>query len=262
MTQTALADTPGEFRSRPVEASYELDAGPGDYRIGLLALSNDYVTERDFMNMRPGDGVAIYTSRLLNSSDCTVETLRALAPRLTEATALLIPEGRLDVVAYSCTSGSVVAGFQEIEASIQAARPGIPCITPITAGLTAFEALGVHKVAVLTPYIDEVNAHIVRYLEEHGMAVPRFTSFHMASAEDMAALPADAIHRAALEADCPEAEALFISCTAIRAVDVVQTVEDDLGKPVVTANQAMFWQSLRRAACTAPVPGYGRLFEA
>jgi maleate isomerase len=253
MTQTALADTPGAFRSRPVEASYELDAGPGDYRIGLLALSNDYVTERDFMNMRPGDGVAIYTSRLLNSSDCTVETLRALAPRLTEATALLIPEGRLDVVAYSCTSGSVVAGFQEIEASIQAARPGIPCITPITAGLAAFEALGVRKVAVLTPYIDEVNAHIVRHLEEHSMAV--------ASAEDMAALPADAIHRAALEADCPEAEALFISCTAIRAVDVVQTVEDDLGKPVVTANQAMFWQSLRRAACTASVPGYGRLFE-
>ena len=261
MTQTAFADAPGAFRSRPVEVSYELDAGPGDYRIGLLALSNDYVTERDFMNMRPGDGVAIYTNRLLNSSDCTVETLRALAPRLTEATALLIPEGRLDVVAYSCTSGSVVAGFQEIEASIQAARPGVPCITPITAGLSAFEALGVRKVAMLTPYIDEVNAHIVRYLEDHGMAVPRFTSFHLASAEDMAALPADAIYRAALEADCPEAEALFISCTAIRAVDVVQRVEDDLGKPVVTANQAMFWQSLRRAGCTAPVPGYGRLFE-
>ena len=89
MTQTAFADAPGAFRSRPVEVSYELDAGPGDYRIGLLALSNDYVTERDFMNMRPGDGVAIYTNRLLNSSDCTVETLRALAPRLTEATALL-----------------------------------------------------------------------------------------------------------------------------------------------------------------------------
>jgi len=249
------------FRSDPIRGHYALDEGPGRHRIGLIALASDYVTERDFMNMRPSDDVVIYTSRVRNVNPCTVDNLRSMAPLITESVSLIVPEGRLDVVAYSCTSGTVVIGYDAVRASIQAARPGVPCTTPISASLAAFERLGVNQVAVLTPYIDDVNVAIARHLADHGVAVPKFTSFQMADDNHMAGLSPEVIHAAGLEADVPEAQALFISCTAIRAVEAIERIEADLGKPVVSANQAMFWQALRYAGCDAPVPGYGQLLR-
>ncbi len=249
------------FHTTPVKAAYALDNGPGRHRIGLIVLSNDYATERDFMNMRPSDEVAVFVSRVPNTPECTVEGLRAMAPHITTAASLLVPEGRLDAVAYSCTSGTVVMGFDNIRASIQAARPDIPCVTPITASLAALNGFAAQRLAVLTPYVDGVNAAIAAHLEAEGKTIAGFTSFQIEANEDMAALPSEAIYRAALEADRPDADALFISCTAIRAVDVVERIEQGLGKPVVTANQAMFWQALRRTGYGSPIPGYGRLLR-
>jgi len=261
MSTTASASPADTFISEPVRTPYSLDAGPGRYRIGLVVLASDYVTERDFINMRPSDEVTIHTSRVRNVNPVTVENLRKMAPLITESASLIIPDGRLDSMAYSCTSGTVVIGYEAVRASIQAARPGIPVATPISASLAAFERLGVRRVAVLTPYVDDVNRAIAAHLHQHGVEVPRFTSFHIADDNHMAGLSPEVIHRAALEADSADAEALFISCTAIRAVEAVERIETDLGKPVVTAIQAMFWQALRFAGCQAPVAGYGRLLR-
>jgi maleate isomerase len=248
---------PHQFES--VSQNPEFDQGPGKFRIGLVTLSNDYVTERDFMNMRPSDDVVIYTSRLLNTPQCTVETLQVMAPKITQATSLLVPEGHLDVVAYACTSGTAVMGFDKIQSLIQAARPGINCVTPLTSSLAAMDLFGVKHIAVLTPYIDEVNASIAQYLEAQDKSISAFTSFKLSENEDMAKLSAESIYQGALEADRDDADALFISCTAIRAVDVIEKIEQKLGKPVITAVQAMFWQSLRLAGFTEKVTGYGQL---
>ncbi len=247
------------FRSRPVRIAYEFDAGPGAFRIGLLALSTSCVTERDFMNMRPSDDVLVCTSRVRNMNPCTVENLKTMAPLIAEATSLLMPDSRLDVVAYDCTSGTVVIGFDEIRAGIHKARPGIPCVTPVTAGLAAFAALNVSTISVLTPYLDQVNEPLVHYLQSNGLAVVQTTSFQLADDNEMAALPPEVIYRAALEADSPDAQALFISCTAIRAVDAIAKIEAKIGKPVVTSNQAMFWQSLRLCGNHVPIVGFGQL---
>ncbi len=249
------------FQTTPVNAVYTPDKGPGRHRIGLVVLANDYATERDFMNMRPSDDVAIFVSRVPNENACTVENLHKMAPHITTATSLLVPEGRLDAVAYSCTSGTVVMGFEKIRNLIHAARPGVPCVTPITASLEALDRFEARRLAVLTPYVDDVNAAIASHLEAQSKAIAGFTSFHIEDNEEMAAVPGDAIYQAALEADRPDADALFISCTAIRAVDVVERIEQALGKPVVSANQAMFWQALRASGHQKPVSGYGRLLE-
>ena len=114
------------------------------------------------------------------------------------------------------------------------------------------------------PYIRllvEVNGSIAGYLEAQGKSISAFTSFKLAENEDMARLSAESIYQAALEADRADAEALFISCTAIRAVDVIEKIEQKLGKPVITAVQAMFWQSLRMAGYVEKVSGYGRLLR-
>jgi maleate isomerase len=248
-----------EMVSEPVNVRFDLDDGPGRYRIGLLVLATDHATERDFMNMRPSDDIAVFVSRLLNVNPCTAENLMTMAPRLSDAASLILPGNRLDVIAYSCTSGTVVIGYDAIRASIQAVRPDVPCVTPITAALAGCEALAVHRIALLTPYIDELNQPMRRYLEDRGISVAAMTSFGMADDNDMARLPPEAIYRAAVEADRAEAEAVFISCTAIRAAEAVEALEQQLGKPVLTSIQAMFWQSLRLAGCGEPVPGYGRL---
>lgn len=118
--------TPEAVETHSVRAELTTDAGPGIWRIGLIVLSNDYTVERDFMNMRPSPDVAIFTTRIVNTPDCTVATLRQMAPRITAATELLVPEGRLDAVAYACTSGSVVIGYDAIRDRIRAARPMWP----------------------------------------------------------------------------------------------------------------------------------------
>ena len=225
----SLTDHESALASEPVRTDYVLDAGPGAYRIGLIALATDHATERDFMNMRPGDDVVIYTSRVRNLNPCTVENLQTMAPLLTEAASLILPGSRLDVMAYSCTSASVVIGHDAVAERIHAARPGIPCVTPLAAAYAGFERMGVTRIAVLTPYIDEVNAMIARHIEDHGLEIAGFTSFHMADDVQMASLPPEAIYRAALEADRPDAEALFISCTAIRACDVVERIRANAG---------------------------------
>jgi maleate isomerase len=257
MTSTTKNAIPFES----VSESPVFDDGPGKFRIGLIALSNDYVTERDFINMRPSDDVAIYTSRLLNTPQCTVETLREMTPGITEAAALLVPEGRLDVVAYSCTSGPAVMGFERIRSLIQAARPGVACVTPLTSSLQALDLFGASRIAVLAPYVDDVNASISGYIGTHGKTISAFTSFRLAENEDMAKLSPASIYSAALEADRHDADALFISCTAIRAVEVIDRIEQKLGKPVISAVQAMFWQALRLSGFSGKVTGFGHLLS-
>ena len=254
-------DSGAPFTSTPVKAGFVPDKGPGMHRIGLIALSNDYATERDFINLRPSDDVALFTSRVQNTPDCTPGSLALMATHITAAAALLVPDGRLDVIAYACTSGTVVMGYDEICARIHAARPGVSVVTPITASLAALDTLGAHRISVLTPYTDGVNSAIAAHLSAAGKDICAFTSFQIEDNEVMAALPPDAIYRAALEADRPDAQALFISCTAIRAVDVIEQIEGAIGKPVVTANQAMIWQSLRLSGFAASMPGHGRLMQ-
>ena len=247
--------------SIPVERAFEFDSGPGVYRIGLLALSNDLATERDFTNMADSDDISIFVSRVPNAEICSVENLMAMKPELTRSASLLIPGSRLDAVAYSCTSGTVVLGYDAVARQIHAVRPGIPVITPITAAVAALNRINARRIAVLTPYTDDVNAPIAGYLKNSGFEIAAFHSFLLADNDAMAKIPPKAIYHAALEADSRQADALFISCTAIRAVDVVDSIERSIGIPVVTANQALFWQSVRAAGYSSAIAGYGSLLR-
>ncbi len=237
----------------------EFDDGPGRYRIGLIVLASDHATERDFRRMIPTDELAFFVSRVHNASVCTVEELGNMAPRLAEAASLLIPDGRLDVLAYSCTSASVVIGVETVRASICAQRPELPCATPITGVLSGIARLGVRRVAMLSPYIDEVTAPMMQFVETHGVEVVARRSFNLEREIDLARLTPRAIYEAALRVDCPEAEAIFIPCTAIRAVEVIDQLERALGKPVISSIQALFWEAVRLAGYTLPIPGFGQL---
>lgn len=260
--ETSRAERVSGLPTRAVRVDYTPDPWPGErVRIGLIALGVDHAVESELWRMLPRGHAELYVSRVTVANPCTVENLRGILPDLTRATSLILPGTPLDVVAFACTSGTVVMGVDEVAARIREARPGIAVTTPISAAMAAFERLGVSSVAMLTPYIDEVNQSIREFLEARGIAVVGLDSFNLVDDIAMSAIPPAAIRAAALDVDSERAQAVFVSCTALRVSGVVAELEARLGKPVVTSNQAMLWHALRLGGYGEAVPGFGRLFE-
>lgn len=247
--------------TKKVGVAYEFDTGAAQRKIGLIALSTDQTTEYDFVRMLPSQGVMFYTSRVYVTNPITVENLRKMGPQLADAAVKILPEVELGAVAYSCTSGTVALGHDEVKRQIQKGRPGVAVVTPMNAALAAFRELGITRISLLTPYIDDVNQAMREYVEQRGVQVLNIGGFCLENDFDMARLPPAAIEAAALEVCDDDADAIFISCTAIRAAETVDRLETRLGKPVLTSNQCMFWESLRRAGYQSPVDGYGQLLR-
>lgn len=248
--------------NRPPDG-YDLDYDQGRCRIGLLALENDYVIERDMMAMRPDDDeVMVFVSRVPFSEKCDPQSLAAMADELSAATETILPGGRLDAVIYGCTSGTATIGCDNVAAKIRAVRPDATCITPITAAHAAFRALGLQRIAVFTPYTDLVTQTTVDVLQEGGVEAVKVTNFNIGVTRDISAVRPHSIVAGALVADHREAEGLFISCTDFRAAQVVEEIEARIGKPVVTSNQASFWQAIRETGYAKPIHRYGRLLAA
>ena len=249
-------------RFREVTVPYALDDGPGRHRIGLIVPAEDAVSERDFRLMLPNDQVAVFTNRIETTQICSMEELRKMEPLLQQSASLVLSDDHIDVLAFSCTSATVAIGYGQVAAAMGAARPSTPIVTPISAALAAFQALEVGSLAVLTPYPDDVNAPIHDYLVSHKLDVLNFSAFKgLLTDYEVSRIPPQAIYEAGLQADDPRAEALFISCTGIRAAEIADRLEHALGKPVVTSNQAMFWECLRRSGFNQSVSGFGTLMN-
>lgn len=242
-----------------IEASPLLDAEPVAARIGLILLATDHTTERDFQRMAPLDRIGLYGTRVAYANPTTPENLRRLAPRLGAAAALILPGERLDALYFGCTSASVVIGDETVAAAVAAERPGVPLVTPVTAACDAFRALDVTRLSVLTPYTVETSRPLLPYFEARGLRVANLACFGFDDDREMARIRPDALVEAAVEFTAREAEALFISCTALRSAEVAAEIEAAIGRPVVTSNQAGVWRCLRRAGIRDSLSGYGRL---
>lgn len=245
-----------------LDVQYELDGGSVSHRIGLIVLDTDETSEQDFHSMQPEDGdLAFYTSRVKTLNPVTIDNLRKHAPQLSKAASLLLPDVKLDVIAYSCTSGTVAMGYEEVEHQITTGRNNVPVVTPITAAIEAFNMLAIRSISLLTPYVDSVNEPLRNYIEGNGVEVKHLSSFYVGNDVDIARIPGKAIVQGAHECYRDDTDALFISCTALRAAKQVQNLEAELGVPVLTSNQCMFWHALRTVGYNKPIKGYGRLLS-
>jgi maleate isomerase len=237
------------------------DARAERWRIGLIILATDHTTERDFARMRPSDDIALYVNRIANANPTNEENLRRMQPHLTQTAALILPGETLDALVYSCTSASIVIGDALVTESLRKAKPGVLCITPGSAAVAAFEALGVRRISVLTPYTPAVSEAVKDYLQGCGLEILNAACLDIEDDTDMARVQLECIEEAALATTTAGAEGLFISCTALPAASAIERIEQRLGIPVVSSNQATFWQALRGAGCDQKVPGYGRLLR-
>lgn len=230
-------------------------------KLGLIALSTDLTTEYDFARLLPFDDVGIYATRVAFANPTTPENLRAMSPRLSDAADLLLPGMALDAICYSCTAASVVIGDAEVAATINRARPGVPVVTPSSAALQGFAAMGISRISVLTPYLVRTSSPIAEYFTLKGLDVMRFACFGLDDDRKMARVTRDSIIEAALAIDDPRSEGFFISCTALPSVSAINEIEARTGKPVITSNQASAWSLLRHAGLDYKSRGHGRLFD-
>ena len=230
-------------------------------KIGLITLATDLTTERDFARIIPLAQAGIYGTRVEFANPTTPDNLRKMAPKITAAADLILPGEALDAICYSCTAASVVIGDAEIAASVHAARPGVPVVTPSGAALKAFAALNVRRISVLTPYLIETSQPMARYFELHGLKIEKFHCLGLDDDRHMARVDPEMILRAALETDTDRTQAFFLSCTGLQAVDVIAELERRTGKPVVTSNQASSWALMNHAGLEQGSEKWGRLFQ-
>jgi len=243
---------------------FSTDAGIASRaRIGLIVLATDFTIEHEFRALLANlPGVALYQSRILNSPQITPETLSAMKAGIADAAAVILPGNSLDVVAYGCTSASMVLGEETVFARIHAARPNVKATTPITAAFAAFEAFGAKRIGVLTPYRADVNEIVRTYIEKRGFEVPVFGSFNEPDDGIVAAMDAASIE-AGIDAITHKhkVDMVFVSCTSVRLLEAATRIEARLGVPVTSSNHAMAWHCLRLAGVTDKLPLFGRLYE-
>ncbi len=242
---------------------HRLDRGAGSRAaIGLIALANDAVIEHEWRRLLDLDGVDFFVNRIGSAVSVTPDNLRAMEGELARAAALIVPSVPLDVVAYGCTSASVFIGEANVGRHIGEVRPGVAWTTPITAGKAALASLGVRRLALLTPYLEEINEVLREHLQDAGFQVPVMGSFNNGDDTEVARIDLDSIAAAALELGRePEVDGVFVSCTNLRLAERVEALEAVLGKPVTSSCHAMAWHALRLAGCVDALPHRGRLFQ-
>lgn len=250
LTKVVSPDQPIEFdRGRHYRA-----------KIGYVLLATEQTVQDDVMQLRP-DGVGIHFTRAAIPDSITNDTLLAQADLLADCAATLLPDGSLDVVCYACTSGSLVIGEERVFRELNKGAPNAQATSLISGVIRALQAVNAKKLVVATPYLDEINLREVEYLEKAGFEVLSIAGLELEKDSDMVRVTPDFIAEFALQQDRSDADAIFISCGALRTLDVVQRIESVTHKPVIASNQAMIWDTLRLAGVDDRIEGYGRLLS-
>ena len=230
-------------------------------RIGLIALGSDFRIEKDFNNVIYGKNIDLYVNRIHCYNPLTNETLAKMADDITEVTNDILPDQKIDCVAYGCTSGTVAAGYEVIKTKINAAKPEAKVTTPITSAIKALKKLNIKKISVFTPYTKTINDTVLNYFKDQNITVSSLTYFDIASDLDIGKVEEEHLFDVLSKIDLSESEALFVSCTALPVLSIIDKLEKELNKVVLSSNQTLIWDALNLVGNKNIVKGYGKIFE-
>jgi len=232
-------------------------APPRTRRVGMIVPSVNAVIEPDYARLGL-PGVSFHVSRVM-LRETTPEGLRAMNAGVEQA-AGLIASVTPDVVAFACTSGSFIDGEAALARQLQSLESivGCPVVATSRCIVESLNALDIRRVALATPYLDEVNEAERAFLQSHGFEVAGVEGMGL-SGKAIREVPPETVADLVRRADRPEAQAIFVSCTDFRALEIAGRMEAELGKPVLTSNQVTLWGILRALNMQAPIAGYGSL---
>ncbi len=229
-------------------------------RIGLLVPSVNTVAEPE-MNLMAPEGVAAFAARMRNTKADFKDSL-GLIDHVERATDELA-SAHVDVVAFTCTAGSFIQGGKgedDLRKQIENTAH-VPSVTTSGAVVEALKRFKAKKLVIATPYPEEIYQLEKAFFEEHGFEVLAIKGLGITDAFLIGCEMPDNTYRYVKSMDYSSADAIFISCTNFRTFDIIERLEADCKKPVVTSNQATFWAALRTIGCGESIPGFGRLLQ-
>lgn len=209
--------------------------------VGLIVLQSDETMEHELRHWLPAN-VRLFHTRIPNAVEITADTLQDMQLQLPRATSLLPSTTSYKVIVYGCTSGATVIGESAVEESIQSIFPQALVTNPISAVKAKLQALGVKRLALLTPYIPDVSKAIVTELESIGIEVVRGASFNESRDDRVARISTESLNLAIDElADPKDVDAIFASCTNLRMLDFIDSASERVNLPIVSSNSALAW---------------------
>jgi len=231
-------------------------------RVGLITLASDFRIEKDFNNVIYGKDVDLYCNRIKCYNPLTNETLKKMADDIPNVTKEILPDQKLDCVAYGCTSGTIAAGYQSIFEKVNLVKPNTKVTTPITSALNALKALGIKNLSIFTPYTDEINQSVINYFKlEGGIEILELSYFDIASDLDIGKVDPQHVFETLAKIDLSKSDALFVSCTALPVLSVINELEKKINKVVLSSNQTLIWDTLKEINYNNKVEGFGELFN-
>ena len=246
------------MRQKKIKPKYRYIHNP---KVGLIALASDYIIEKDFINIIYNQKIDLFINRIESYNPLTKKNLIKMSKKVTSVTKDILPGEKIDCVAYACTSGTIAAGFKSIESKIKKAKPSAKVTTPSTASLKALKKMKIKKIAIFTPYTKKLNDEVVNYFKKNKFTVTSNSYFGIESDKNIGKVSKIYLLNILSKMKLNGADALFISCTALPALSIIEKLEKRLGKPVFSSNQTLIWDTLNKIGLKNKIKGYGRLFK-
>ena len=246
---------------------FTTDEGIGNAaRLGMIILQSDQTVEHEAAKLIYGSGITnrigLYHTRIPNQMEITEETLKEMAQALPQSAALMPAEFGFDAIGYGCTSAATIIGEARVDRLIKSVHPNAKTTNPITACKAALHAVNVTSLALLTPYAISVTQAMQDNLGAAGFDVTAVATFNQTDDFTVARITSQSIYDAVIEIGRNEAcEAVFISCTSLRALPIIEAAEAVLGKPVLSSNQVFIWHLMRLAGLSDSPKSGGQLFQ-
>ena len=229
-------------------------------KVGLIALSTDFMIEKDFKKIIENMKIDLFVNRIRSYYPLTKENLIKMAENVTEVSKDILPDEKLDCVVYGCTSGTIASGYDSIKNKINLAKPEAKVVTPSSAAVNALRKMNVKKVSVFTPYSEKLNNDVVDYFKKENFIVTSNSYFDILYDNDIAKVDPDYLFEVITKMDLGEAEAVFLSCTNLPALNIVDKLEKRLKKIVLSSNQVLIWDTLQSIGKNNSIQGFGKLF--
>ena len=230
-------------------------------RIGLIALATDFIIEKDFIKIIKDKDIDFFVNRIECYNPLSKENLIKMSDKVTDVTKNILPDENIDCVVYGCTSGTIAVGYDTIEKKVKKAKPKAKITTPSTAAIKALKRLNIKKIAIFTPYIKKLNDEILDYFSRQGFDVITNTYLDIAADYDIGKVDQNFLFETLSQIEIKNADALFISCTALPVLNLIERLEKELGKPVITSNQSLIWDTLESIGMNKDIQGFGKLFN-
>ena len=230
-------------------------------KVGLIVLATDSMIEKDFLKVFNEVAADLFINRITNYNPVTADNLNKMVDNITSVTENILPGEKVDCVVYGCTSGTIVSGYDNIKKKINLAKPGASVTAPSTAALNALKEKNINKISIVTPYTKSVNDDVVNFFKNNNLEVTSNIYFDIESDVDIGKVDQDKLFEILSEIDHKNAEALFVSCTSLPVLNIIEKLEKKLNMIVLSSNQALIWETLETINRNNSIKGYGSLFS-